>query len=234
MGIEYFCCYHSYRKKCEKLSDQEVGRLFRALLEYSELGTAPELTGRESFAFDFIADDIDRAKKAYVEKVGKMAENGRRGAEKRWNQNMANDGKNGNCYYGMANDGKNNQDKDKDEDIYTPPPYNPPMPDGEKAALFAKFWEAYPRQVAAAAALEAWQAIDLSQELFAQIMAALETWKGSREWSDEGGKYIPNPAKWLSEARWEYKPAPPEAVPRQRRRKAGKGPGGDDYSEVYM
>lgn len=60
MAIEYFCCYHSYRKKCEKLTDQELGRLFRALLMYSETGERQELAGRESIAFDFIADDIDR------------------------------------------------------------------------------------------------------------------------------------------------------------------------------
>ena len=60
MAIEYFCCYHSYRKKCEKLTDQELGRLFRSLLIYSETGERQELAGRESIAFDFIADDIDR------------------------------------------------------------------------------------------------------------------------------------------------------------------------------
>ena len=60
MAIEYFCCYHSYRKKCEKLTDQELGRLFRALLTYSETGERQELAGRESIAFDFIADDIDQ------------------------------------------------------------------------------------------------------------------------------------------------------------------------------
>lgn len=58
MAMEYFCCYHSYLKKCEKLSDQELGRLFRALLTFSATGEAQELTGRESIAFDFIADDI--------------------------------------------------------------------------------------------------------------------------------------------------------------------------------
>lgn len=79
MAMEYFCCYHSYLKKCEKLSDQEVGRLFRALLLYSETGETQELSGRESIAFDFIADDIDRAKKNYEDKCRKNAENGKSG-----------------------------------------------------------------------------------------------------------------------------------------------------------
>lgn len=65
MALEYFPCYHSYLNKLRRLSDQEVGRLFRACLVYSSTGERQELTGRESMAFDFIADDIDRAKEAY-------------------------------------------------------------------------------------------------------------------------------------------------------------------------
>lgn len=71
MALEYIPLYYSYRKKLEKLSDQEVGRLVRALLEYGETGETEELTGRESIAFDFIADDINRAKVAYDERCAK-------------------------------------------------------------------------------------------------------------------------------------------------------------------
>lgn len=76
---EYFPCYHSYLKKCEKLTDQELGRLFRALMEYSVTGERQELAGRESIAFDFIADDIDRANGAYLKKCEKNSQNGKRG-----------------------------------------------------------------------------------------------------------------------------------------------------------
>ena len=79
IAIEYFCCYHSYRRKIAKLSDQEVGRLFRSLLAYSETGAAQELTGREAIAFDFIADDLDRARENYAARCRTNAENGRRG-----------------------------------------------------------------------------------------------------------------------------------------------------------
>jgi hypothetical protein len=71
MALEYFPFYYSYRKKLAKLSDQEVGRLVRSLLEYGEVGETEELTGRESVAFDFIADDIDRAKAQYNQKCEK-------------------------------------------------------------------------------------------------------------------------------------------------------------------
>ena len=68
MALDYWPFYHSYTKKMEKLSDQEVGRVVRALTEYSQTGIAPELAGRDAVAFDFIADDIDRSKAAYEAK----------------------------------------------------------------------------------------------------------------------------------------------------------------------
>lgn len=83
MEMTYFCCYHSYLKKCEKLTDQELGRLFRALLRYSMTDERTELAGRESIAFDFIAEDIDRAKVNYEETCKKNAENGKKGGRPR-------------------------------------------------------------------------------------------------------------------------------------------------------
>ena len=81
MARDYFPCYHSYFKKCEKLTDQELGRLFRALLKYSTTGERQELAGRESIAFDFIADDIDRAKDNYAD----QCEKNRKNIQKRYN-----------------------------------------------------------------------------------------------------------------------------------------------------
>ena len=66
--IEYWKFFHRYAKKTEKLSDQELGRLVRALNEYSMTGERKQLAGRESIAFDFIADDIEQNQKAYDKK----------------------------------------------------------------------------------------------------------------------------------------------------------------------
>ena len=38
MALEYFCCFNSYRKKTRNLSDSELGRLFRALMETNGYG----------------------------------------------------------------------------------------------------------------------------------------------------------------------------------------------------
>lgn len=75
MGMDYWKCWHSYAAKLARLSDEEVGRLFRALMVFSETGERVGLNGIESIAFDFIACDIERAQEAYEDKCRKNAEN---------------------------------------------------------------------------------------------------------------------------------------------------------------
>lgn len=64
--MEYFCCFNSYLKKTRNLSDSELGRLFRALMNYNATGEKAQLNGREETAFDFIVEDIDAAKEKYA------------------------------------------------------------------------------------------------------------------------------------------------------------------------
>lgn len=63
---EYFCAYHSMLDATRKLSDAEVGRLFRGLLHYSATGEQPDnLQGREEIVFDIFSQQIDREVEKY-------------------------------------------------------------------------------------------------------------------------------------------------------------------------
>lgn len=82
MAIEYFCFFHSYGKKTERLTDEELGRLVRALLKYSETGERVDLPDKEAMAFDFVAADIDLCHaKAESTSAGR-----RKAIEARWNK----------------------------------------------------------------------------------------------------------------------------------------------------
>lgn len=67
-----FVFQDKYLKRLEKLSDQEVGRLVRALATYHASGEEPELKGRECGYFDFIRADIDEIELAYQNKCKNM------------------------------------------------------------------------------------------------------------------------------------------------------------------
>ena len=74
MPMSGFICHDDYRKKTERLTDEQLGRVFRALMLYHETGYEPELDSLESMAFDFIRVDIDRTEKEHDEKCKKNRE----------------------------------------------------------------------------------------------------------------------------------------------------------------
>lgn len=115
MAREFFCCYHSYKKKCEKLSDQELGRLFRALMDFSETGERADLAGREAIAFDFIADDIARAEATYAEKCRKNAASGAVGARRRWHSENSGRQKPHSENSQEKNENENEKEKEKEK-----------------------------------------------------------------------------------------------------------------------
>lgn len=82
-------------------------------------------------------------------------------------------------------------------------PFPPPAPQGEG---FSLFWEKYPRKAAKARARREWERLAPSPELTEAILQAVEASKGWESWAREGGRYIPNPATWLREERWEDRP----------------------------
>lgn len=63
MAREYFCTYHSYLAAIEPLNDEERGRLFTAILQYSKTGSAPALPGNERFVFPIMRERIDSERK---------------------------------------------------------------------------------------------------------------------------------------------------------------------------
>lgn len=67
---------------------------------------------------------------------------------------------------------------------------------------FDKFWQAYPRKVSKKEAQKSWKKINPSLELFEKILKALEMVKQTEQWKKDNGKFIPYPATWLNQERW--------------------------------
>ena len=85
---------------------------------------------------------------------------------------------------------------------------NPPTPDAQ-TERFAAFWKLYPKKQGKGAAEKAWKKIKPTAELFDVIMTAVGAAISSEQWQRENGRYIPNPATWLNQRRWEDElPAP--------------------------
>ena len=70
-------------------------------------------------------------------------------------------------------------------------------------SLFNRFWTAYPAKKAKPAALKAFNRLKASEELTNQILADIEKQKASEQWQKNGGQFIPMPATYLNQRRWE-------------------------------
>lgn len=70
---------------------------------------------------------------------------------------------------------------------------------------FEQFWEAYPkaRRKGKGAARKIWLRLKPSRELTDQILNALGQQKKQSQWQKDNGQFIPHPATWLNQARWE-------------------------------
>ena len=68
---------------------------------------------------------------------------------------------------------------------------------------FDAFWAAYPNKTGKGAARTAWARAVKRGATLAEILPKLEALKESDQWQREDGRYIPNPATWLNQGRWE-------------------------------
>lgn len=68
---------------------------------------------------------------------------------------------------------------------------------------FDAFWTAYPRKQAKTPAAKAFARLRADDALLTTMLEALARHAASADWRKDGGKFIPYPATWLNDRRWE-------------------------------
>ena len=68
---------------------------------------------------------------------------------------------------------------------------------------FDAFWSAYPKKVAKPAAQRAFKALALKNGDLERVLAAVRAQAESEDWTKESGRFIPHPATWLNQRRFE-------------------------------
>lgn len=207
-----------YLDELELLDDAEFGRLMRGLLAYSLTGTEPELPGNERFSWKRVKNQEDRFADAYDAKCEANGKNGKKGGRPKKTASTENPEV-------ISETGENrtvNFENPKNRTVFPEtqksqlelelekelePENNPPKaPQGAVAERFNRFWAIYPNKTGKQAALKAWSKLKPSEELTKVILAAVEYQKTWEKWTKENGRYVPNPATWLNQGRWEDEP----------------------------
>lgn len=91
-------------------------------------------------------------------------------------------------------------DKQKQKQMQNIPPK---APKGAEPVGFADFWAIYPRKESKVNATRAWKRLNPSDETQARILKDVLSRKNSEGWLRDNGQYIPHPATYLNQKRWE-------------------------------
>lgn len=67
---------------------------------------------------------------------------------------------------------------------------------------FTEFWEQYPRKENKKKAQTAWLKLSPSKQEHEAIMAGLQKYIASEQWTKDDGRFIPHPTTWLNGERW--------------------------------
>ena len=182
---EWFKARNIWGAAITALSDDEAGRLAKALWAYTMTGERQEIQGAEKAVLAMIMLTLSEDEKRDAEisvvralagaKGGKQTQANAKQTEAIAKQTEANAS---NC--SNKNKSKN---KNKETDI-----------------LFERFWTAYPRKVNKPGAKRAFEKINPDEQLLETMLKAIEQQKRSAQWQEM--QYIPHPATWLNQERW--------------------------------
>lgn len=215
-----FMLYLDYKQHLELLTDEDRGKLLLAIFDYAEDKTEPTtLSGSAAMAFSFIRAQMDRDDQKYEEICERNRANGSKGGrpkkangtdenqeEPKKTERFSIKPKKPDTETDTETDTDTDTETDTEKSVYTPPA----EPDGDSAKKeplqdrrFDEFWKLYPKKVGKQAAKNSWKRIKPNAELFENILAAVQKAKNSAQWTRNNGQYIPNPATWLNQGRWD-------------------------------
>jgi len=206
----YMKLFYDAEDTVGKLNDEEAGQLFKAILHYGRTGEdAPPASQFADLVYSMMKSQIDRDQD-YIN-----GKNGGRGNKKDTTKNPPLRGdKSEYVNYIDSVDSINNNSLSDNEDTCINEDSNVNEDNevkdkeskGAAGKRFERFWKAYPKKVGKGAAEKAFAKYKPDDMLTDRMIRAVEEAKRSDQWRKDGGQYIPNPATWLNQKRWEDEP----------------------------
>ena len=202
-----FSFYRSYfEAACALPTKEEQADFLLAICDYALNGIEPSTIGATTAMFKLVKPNIDSSiSKAEAGAIG--GKNSRSKVEADENNHKAlpsrseaNESKveADESNHKAINDNRNMINENKDINI---PPIGPPKLKNWELQ-FEEFWKEYPRKVGKGAAKRAFEKVIKSMTL-ETLVTAVRRQKCGSQWTKDNGQFIPHPATWLNQARWE-------------------------------
>lgn len=211
--LAYFKAYADFDALTVEITDAEKANLLLMAYRYATTGAEPAFVGNERFYWAMMKAQIDRDQESYDKKVSAGAAGGRpaKADESTEKQTKADESTEKQSKPPFKNKNKTEDQEQEQEQEQDGEPVT------RASALdrrFAAFWSAYPKKVGKQDALRAFARLKVGEDQLAAMLAAIEQQRASPQWAKDGGQYIPNPATWLRQGRWEDEPlsaSPPQS-----------------------
>ena len=210
--MEYLKVWTSFAELLEPLTDDECGRLFKAMLMYAQTGETMEMTGNERFVWPAARQSINNTRekseiaKANGSKVKQTEANLSKPEQKEAKESKPEQIK-AKASAPFDKEKENINIKETDLTVRK-----------EKAAsaaaldrAFDKFWICYPRKEGKQDAKRAFLKIKPDDTLLERMLSAIQRQKQTDQWSEP--RFVPHPSTWLNGRRWEDEPASALAPP---------------------
>lgn len=219
--LTYFKAYADFDALTVEITDAEKANLLLMAYRYATTGAEPVFVGNDRFYWAMMKAQIDRDQEAYDKKVSAGKAGGEAKADASTRKQNTAEASTAKQTLADASTSEQNlapfknknkiktkeQEQDQDGETVT-----------RANALdrrFGAFWAAYPNKTGKGAALKAFQRIKPDDTLLDTMIAKLELMCASPQWQTDNGRYIPNPATWLNQRRWEDEPLQVSASPPQ-------------------
>ena len=208
-----FTFYRSFWEAIRVLPKKDRLPILEAIISYALDGAEPsQLTQSQLAFFSLVRPNLDTARRKAGGGSAKTSAEDNGKIPQRYRKDTAN---------------KKEGEKEKEKEIEiegekdkssTP---ETSSPDGSKSSAsasppsgfdgqsFSQFWNAYPDgtgKISREATYAAWKTLAPSKETAAKILSALDAWKKSARWLDNGGAYVPSAANFLSKGYWKVNP----------------------------
>ncbi|MBO5066475.1 MAG: hypothetical protein J6D06_10205 [Clostridia bacterium] len=210
-----FLFYYDWCDIFEPLSNEKKGELITAIIDFAKNEAEPGFSDLAlQIAFNVIRNTVKRDVEKYNERCLKNAENIR----KRWQKNtneyerirMDTNYTDKDKDKDTDTDKDKDKDKDKDTDTDTDTDKDNISFSSKTACVYSDdfliFWSAYPKKVGKGEAFKQWKKARLSTRDKKDIITALDWQKKTDRWRSSNGRYVPNPATYISQRRWEDEP----------------------------
>lgn len=197
MERESFVFYKSWQEAIDLLPEDEQAQAYRAIVRYACTGEEPQFDGTVKIVLTMARPVIDTNNRKF--------EGGFKGGRPR--KPVVSESKT--IGYENKNHrlGENENEKVNENEKENVNGTVKENADEKQKSLFDRFWQAYPKKVGKEAARKAFSKLKPNEEDIDTWLGAVATQQQSRQWQDP--KFIPHPATWLNQKRWEDEPEAP-------------------------